>query len=106
MDRLCGGGSNKALRHYLKHIAKETWQLVNWLTHDRDAAQSASLISIHACDTLVGHVAQLLEHEKTDKIEECPNCLSRNVITHFDSLIEPGGDYYATCGACGWSNHP
>jgi hypothetical protein len=29
MNELCRGDSNKELRHYLKSMAKETWQLVN-----------------------------------------------------------------------------
>lgn len=32
LNVLCGGGSNERLRQYLKSHAKETWQLVNWLT--------------------------------------------------------------------------
>ena len=51
MDELCPGGSNKELRQYLKNTAKESWQLVNWLTHDRNASEAASSIAIHGCDT-------------------------------------------------------
>jgi hypothetical protein len=61
MDELCRGKSNKELRQYLKNTAKDTWQLVNWLTHDRSANKTASSIAIHACDTLVGHFVQILE---------------------------------------------
>lgn len=103
---LCNGKSNKQLRQYMKNIARETWQLVNWLTHDRNANQSASSISIHACDTVVGHFVQLLLREKTAKTEQCPICKSRHIRMHFDITIEPDGDYFATCGACGWSSHP
>lgn len=41
MDILCPGDSNKELRQYLKHTAKDTWQLVGWLVHDRDANKTA-----------------------------------------------------------------
>src|SRR5207245_1701432 len=54
MDHLCAGEKNKELRHYLKGTSEKTWQLVNWLTHDRDANKTASLISIKACDSIVG----------------------------------------------------
>lgn len=106
MDELCGGRRNQELRHYLKNVAKETWQLVNWLTHDRSANKTASSIALHACDTVVGHFIQILERERTDHTEECPTCNSRNIRTHFDPAIQPDGDYYLTCGACGWSSHP
>jgi len=106
IDELCGGKGNKELRQYLKNTAKDTWQLVNWQTHNRNANQTASLIAIYACDTIVGHFVQLLERERLDRIDQCPNCKSRNIRTHFDISIGPDGDYYMTCGVCGWSSHP
>ncbi len=106
MNQLCGGKSNKELRQHLKNIAKETWQLVNWLTHDRDANDTASRIAINSCDTVVGHFVQILMRERTGEAEKCPLCKSRNVRTHFDISIEPDGDYYMTCGVCDWISHP
>jgi hypothetical protein len=106
MDHLCPGGKNKELRHYLKVTSENTWQLVNWLTHDRDASDTASLISIEGCDTLVGHYIQMLMRDQNDKNHTCPLCLSRNIRTHFDISIEPDGAYYDTCGSCDWSSHP
>ena len=106
MDELCAGGSNQKLRRYLKNSAKETWQLVNWLTHDRNASDAASSIAIHACDAVVGHFVQILERERTDHTEVCPVCKSRNIRSHFDPSMEPDGDYYSTCGVCDWSTHP
>ena len=106
MNQLCGGGRNKELRQHLKNTAKEAWQLVNWLTHDRSANRTASSIAIHSCQTVIGHFVQVLQRERTDNAEECPVCKSRNVRTHFDISIQPDGDYYMSCGICGWTNHP
>ena len=106
MDELCRGGSNKELRQYLKNIAKETWQLVSWLTHHRNAAEHTSLIAIHGCDTVVGHFLQVLHRSKTEKVGHCPLCNSREIRSHYDPSIEPDGDYYLTCGKCDWTNHP
>lgn len=106
MNQLCGGGSNKELRQHLKNTAKETWQLVNWLTHTRSANKIASSIAIHACQTIAGHFIQLLERSRTAKMEECPVCKSHNIRTHYDIAIAPDGDYYVSCGVCEWTNHP
>ena len=106
INHLCGGSSNKELRQYLKNTAKDTWQLVGWLTHDRNANRTASSITIHACQTVIGHVVQILERARTDKTDECPICKSRKVRTHFDISIQPDGDYYVSCGVCDWTNHP
>lgn len=106
MNQLCPGASNKELRQYLKTVSERTWQLVNWLTHDRDANQTASSIAFHACDTLIGHYVQILVRSETDNTESCPVCSSRNIRSHFDITIDPDGAYYSTCGRCGWSSHP
>jgi len=106
MNQLCGGGRNKELRQHLKNTAKEAWQLVNWLTHDRSASRTASSIAIHSCQTVIGHFIQVLERERTDSVNQCPVCKSRNVRTHFDISIQPDGDYYMSCGVCDWTNHP
>jgi len=106
MDTLCPGDSNKELRQYLKHTAKDTWQLVSWLVHDRDANKTAASIAIHACGTVVGHSVQVIERDSRDFTEKCPVCKSRDVRSHFDHLIGDDGDYYYTCGSCHWSSHP
>jgi len=106
MDTLCPGGSNKELRQYLKHTAKDTWQLVGWLLHDRDANSTAASIAIQGCGTVVGHSLQVLERNARDFTEGCPICKSRDIRSHFDPLIGDDGDYYSTCGSCRWSSHP
>jgi hypothetical protein len=106
MSQLCPGESNKQLRQYLKSTAKDTWQLVNWVTHDRNANKTACFIAIHGCDTVVGHLMQILEREKTDRTERCPVCNSRKVRTHFDPSIGSDGEYFVTCAVCEWSSHP
>lgn len=106
MDILCPGSSNKELRQYLKHTAKDTWQLVGWLVHDRDANKTAASIAIHACDTVVGHSLQVLQRSARDFTETCPVCKSRDIRSHFDPYLGDYGDYYSTCGACRWSSHP
>ncbi len=105
-NQLCGGKSNKELRQHLKNLAKEAWQLVNWLTHSTSADKTASSIAIHSCQTVIGHFIQVLERSKTDKITECPICKSRNIRSHFDMAIGSDGDYFMSCGACEWDDHP
>jgi hypothetical protein len=65
MDHLYAGKSNKELRQYMKTVSEKTWQLVSWLTHDRNADRTASSIAIHGCDTIVGHYVQLLMRRTT-----------------------------------------
>lgn len=106
MNQLCPGSSNKNLRQHLKSIAKESWQLVNWLTHSRNANKTASSIAIHSCQTVIGHFIQILERRRLDQNEACPVCKSRNIRTHFDFSIGDGGEYFSSCGVCNWTDHP
>jgi hypothetical protein len=106
MNQLCGGGSNKELRQHLKTTAKESWQLVNWLTHARSANETSSSIALHSCQTIIGHFIKILERNRTDKAPSCPVCKSRDIRTHFDVAITPDGDYYTSCGVCNWTSHP
>jgi hypothetical protein len=106
INQLCPGEPNKELRQFLKTTTDKTWSLVNWLTHDRNANQTAASIALHACDMVFGHSIQILVRDRTDNIEQCPICSSRNIRSHYDVEIPPDGDYYSTCGECGWSNHP
>jgi hypothetical protein len=106
MDALSPGPPNEQLRRHMKNGAKDTWQLVNWLTHDRNATNSAASIAIAATDTVVGHSITILLRERTDPTHLCPTCKSRDIRTHFDIDIGQDGDYFLSCGSCGWTDHP
>ncbi len=106
MDLLCGGSSNKSLRQHLKNIAKETWQLVNWLTHAKNADNTASSIAIHSCQIVIGHFIQMFERNQVNDIKSCPVCKSRNIRSHFDISIGEDGEYFTSCGVCNWSDRP
>jgi len=106
IGEFCPGDKQKELRSYLKNTAEKTWSLVNWLTHYRDANKTSTSITIQAVDTLFGHLINLTHRDRSGSVEKCPQCASQNLRSHFDPDIEPDGDYYASCGACRWSNHP
>lgn len=105
LNELCPGEQNKELRSAMKAMADKTWGLVNWVTHDRDASRSSTLIAAQSCSTLRGHFTTLLFRNRMDTTEQCPDCKSRNVRQHYDRKHGNDGDYYRTCGRCGWSDH-
>lgn len=106
LNQLCPGNRNERLRKYVRVTSEKTWQLVNWLTHDRNANKTASWIAIDGCDLIVNHYVLLLQMSRTDRVDACPQCSSRNFRSHFDIAIEPDGGYFDTCAICDWSNHP
>jgi hypothetical protein len=106
MNKLCPGPSNEQLRRHLKNTAKETWQLVQWLTHSHSADQTAADIAFNASSTVIGSFWNVLHRDRVGTNDVCPSCRSRNMRSHFDRSIGNDGDYYISCGECGWTNHP
>lgn len=100
------GGTNKELRQHVKTMARQAWQLTNWLTHARNANRTASSIALESSQTVIGEVMQVVQAGRVGEREECPICNSRNMRTHFDPGIGEDGDYYMSCGYCDWTDHP
>lgn len=106
INHLCPGQPNKTLRQYLKTTADRTWQLANWLTHDRDANKTEAIIAHEAVGVQIGHFIQLVIRDRVDLVAQCPQCSSRDVRSYYDLEIDPDGAYYQRCGACDWNDHP
>lgn len=103
---LLPGGRNSELRGYLKAVVEKAWPLVNWLTHHRHAGQSSALVAADAVEAIIKHYVQLLGRNRIDRVQQCPNCVSRDMRTWYDRAIEPDGAYFEQCAQCGWDNHP
>lgn len=106
IGKLCAGSSNEELRKFLRTNCEAAWRYVNWLTHARNADQRAAIVAMHSVELLIGHFVHLTARAGSGNFEVCPNCTSRNMRSHFDPVIGSDGEYYSTCGSCGWSNHP
>lgn len=105
-NHYCPGSSNEELRSYLKATTAKAWQLVNWVTHHRNANKTAALIANDAVESIVKHVTHLMTRERRDRTDQCPRCGSRALRTFFDREIYPDGAYFEDCGQCDWDNHP
>lgn len=53
-NRLAAGESAARLRSYLKKLAVETWEYVNWLTHAKNAVRIDAEIGLKAVEHLLG----------------------------------------------------
>jgi hypothetical protein len=105
-NHYCPGSSNERMRSYLKATTEKTWEMVNHLTHHRNANRTAALIAKRAVDTLVVHMANIMTRDLWDHSRECPRCGSRAVRKFYDPEIASGGDYFEDCGRCEWNSHP
>ncbi|OBJ46846.1 hypothetical protein A5630_10925 [Mycolicibacterium mucogenicum] len=105
-NHYCPGSSNDKMRGYLKATTDKAWELVNHLTHHRNANRTAALIAKRAVDTITVHMANILTRDLWDRTEQCPRCESRAVRTYFDPEIGTDGDHFQVCDQCDWSSHP
>jgi hypothetical protein len=77
------GSSAEEIRGYLRTLAKTTWQLVNWLTHAKNAVRANAHIAVDGtAHVLTTFGTTLLRHEHGAP-ERCPNCSSYQVTLDF-----------------------
>ena len=79
-NRLAAGESAARLRSYLKKLAIETWEYVNWLTHAKNAIRMDAEIGLKAVEHLLGtFTAARLRLGRPPK--RCGACGSYEVVT-------------------------
>jgi hypothetical protein len=78
-NHLAAGAAAAALRSYLKSIAVETWDYVNWLTHAKNAVRTDAEIALKMVEHLIGSfTAARLRLEQIPG--RCSKCGSYGVI--------------------------
>lgn len=87
-DYLAPGSSASRLRSYLKKVAGETWDLVNWLTHAKNAVRLDAEMALKAVEHLLGFFTAARMRFDRD-VRRCDQCGSYDVR---------GG----RCTHCGW----
>lgn len=90
-DQLARGPSAERLRSYLKKMARETWDYVNWLTHAKNAANYDAEIGAAAVSHLLATVTAARLRWGQQGHQRCEVCGSYAVV---------GGQ----CQRCGWTN--
>lgn len=87
-NNLASGERSARLRSYLKKIALETWEYVNWLTHAKNARRIDAEIGLKAVEHFLGmFTAARLRHSEADK--RCEACGSYMLVA-------------GRCGHCEW----
>jgi hypothetical protein len=101
-ETVAPGSSLKAIRGYLKVTARETWQLVSWLTHAANATRTDAEVAVEATQgVLTTFGSALLRHDR-GALDRCPSCGSYRL----NSDHRPGGNSGSAdvtlCETCGW----
>ena len=99
---LAAGQSSASLRSYLKKMALETWDYVNWLTHAKNAVRVDAEIGLKAVEHLLGMftAARLrLRHAST----RCGECGSYEVVAGVCRQCEWVDPFYEPPPSREWS---
>ncbi len=87
---LAPGESASALRSYLKKMATETWDFVNWLTHAKNAVRLDAEFGLKAVEHTLG--AFTAARLRSDRVPlRCEDCGSYRVVA-------------GRCAHCGWDD--
>lgn len=97
-EKVAPGKSSEHPRSYLKSLSKETWELVNWLTHTKNANRVIARLCVDSTSHFLTFFNAFLFSNSPRKIEECPECKSKQVSSDYR------GDegFFHVCDVCGW----
>ena len=90
-ETVAQGRKNERIRSYLKGLAKESWQLVSWLTHAANASRDDGMIALNATPaTLEAFGAALVRHERQAP-DRCGRCGSLRLIGLYRPELQVDG---------------
>ncbi|UJW79794.1 hypothetical protein [Hydrogenophaga sp. SL48] len=98
------GARNERVRSYLRSTAKETWQLLNWLTHTSSAGLQDAQIALDATSHLLTMTTRVVSRKEAAPPLACPTCGSYRIAAVFDPDIPRDPSYVSLCQSCGWND--
>lgn len=89
MQRIAAGSSGEQLRSYVKKMAGETWDLVNKLTHAKNAGNYDAEVACAAVSHFLSTVTATRMRWEVGEPLRCASCGSYRVVV-------------GSCVRCGW----
>ena len=95
---VAAGSRNERIRGYLKALSKETWDLVNWLTHAGSVTKIDGTMAIDATHSVLeAFGAALIRHERKMP-ERCGRCSSLRLQLVYMPELDNDTAICQTCG--------
>lgn len=98
------GARGERVRSYLRSTAKETWQLLNWLTHTSSAGLQDAQLALDATSHLLTMTTRVVIRKEAEPPATCPTCGSYRIAAVFDPEIPRDPSYLSLCQSCGWND--
>lgn len=99
------GPRNEHVRSYLKTTSRETWQLVNWLTHTSKASLHEAHLALDATSNLLNMMSLVIIQAESAAPQTCPKCNSYRIVAVYEPDLDIDPPYVSLCESCGWNSH-
>lgn len=97
---IAAGGSAEFVRGYLKSMANKGWELVNWLTHAKNATRHDAQLALSATEYIVDQLVMLTLRSLANAPEKCEKCGSFKITVTWRPDIGDEGEYVTQCDVC------
>lgn len=104
-QQYAGGARKEHMRSYLMATSRETWQLVNWLTHTSKASLHEGQLALDATSNLLRMTSLVVIQAESEAPQICPACYSYRIVAVYEPDIGRNPPYVSLCESCGWNNH-
>lgn len=94
------GGSAEFIRGYLKAVCQKGWQLVNWLTHAKNATRDDAAVTLSATEHIIDELTGLVLKALARAPERCGRCGSYHITVTWRPDEGEAGEYVASCDIC------
>ncbi len=95
------GASAEYVRGYLNAVCKKGWQLVNWLTHAKNATRDDARLALASTEGIVDELTMLVLRSLAHAPEQCGRCGSFKITVTWRPGEGENGEYVAQCDVCG-----
>ncbi len=100
------GEGNERVRGYLKDVAKATWELVNWLTHAKNAVGTDATLAVEGTGSALFAFGMAIIRKEKGIPDRCPQCASYRMARDWRPEFGPDHEYVSRCEACDWEDLP
>jgi len=97
---MAAGASAEFVRGYLKAMANKSWELVNWLTHAKNATRHDAQLALSATEIAVDQLMMLALRTLANAPEQCGKCGSFKITVTWRPDVGEEGEYVAECDVC------
>ena len=97
-SHIAAGSRNERIRGFLKAVSKETWDLVNWLTHSANVTKIDGTMAIDATHSVLEAFGAALIRYERKMPERCSRCSSLRLQLVYMPELDHDTAICQTCG--------